>query len=581
MKQIYSKQTLVFLYALHVIPAVYFIIDIPFIIAACGLVECLWWQQLQIQLFPLLAVVIPFIALYLQQKGKFYAGYLFVLNLVYYVMSLFQQGLSVFYHNLGFLFTFFSIALISTQGYLLFKTTTALLNKQATAKKSKKVSSYKDIITIAGIIVLVLILLRLFIYTPIPSSESDCVKITDQEDADSCYINLAGSTSNSELCSKVTLQSSMDECYNTGKAEDCAKIKVNRDAMVGCFYNAKLWKTASSDYCDTAINPGLCNFGLAIWKGDLGICTKADEKEVCEIIVKSSKNICGTFNENCEPAPPEAKFSYGVPAKETVDIDPAQCEKIIFSQSYRDQCLTASAYHSKNTNVCSSISDERQKWVCIIGSTASPESCSSISKNKKIATGDHYSLVRDECFLSLALRTKDISICNQDSDDHESAWCINNIVSRYGADPDKCAAIPEGSLMLGFSNKRAACYNGLAHFKNDPKLCALIPVDYVRADCIGSIGTIEDCDSIPKDEGSEDSQYYVRDSCITAIINRDPNVDYCNHSASTEGFNSCVDLTARITGDKEICTLIENQQLREVCIEQAILSAQNLAALNQ
>lgn len=593
MKEIQSKQTFVFLYILHIIPTISFIINIPYLLVACGLVECLWWQQLQIQLLPLLAVVIPFIALYLQQKGKIYAGYLFILSLAYYLFSLWQGSL----FNQNFLFTFFLIAIVSAQGYLLFKTTYTILHKIPKSKSKKENSPYKDIITIGSIIVVVLILLRLFVYAPAPSSESDCAEITNQEKADGCYISLASSSANFNLCTKVQSPFLRDECYsNSGTAENCVKITVNPEAMLNCFSYQFLWQSAPLDYCDSATNPGLCYFGIAILKEDLSRCTKAYDQKTCETIVKSLNNLCDPYVQTgpvyyehdvggvCKLYDPYGSWSYNRPALETLPVDSAECEKITWNQgheeqsswvkTFRDQCFTASAIHHNNKETCNLISEERAKWVCVIGAAASRDDCNEIPGNEKISTGDHYSFVRDECYLLFSLGKGDLNSCLQDSDDHEAAWCINNIISRYGADPEQCAAISEGPIILGFGGKRSACYNALAHFRNDPKLCAFIPIDDFRAECIGSIGSIEDCDSISEDEKTEEGNY-IRDSCITAMINRDPNVDFCSHSVSIDGFNWCVDLTARITGNKEICSLIKDQQLMEMCGEQATLTANN------
>jgi len=42
------------------------------------------------------------------------------------------------------------------------------------------------------------------------------------------------------------------------------------------------------------------------------------------------------------------------------------------------------------------------------------------------------------------------------------------------------------------------------------------------------------------------------------------------------GFNGCISLLAQITGDKEICTRINDEQwLREICIADAEVAASN------
>lgn len=385
MNQFYSKPTLIFLYVLHAIPAIYFIINIPYLLAACGLVECLWWQQLQIQLLPLLAAAIPLIALYFQQKGKIYAGYLFVISLAYYGWYFWQSFLSGsegYFVTLNSLLMLVLLLIFGAQLFLVGKTTYALLNppSKKNSKKNHPLKSYNDLLIIGGIVIIAFLIVRLFLLSPAPSTEADCANIKNQEKADTCYATLGVSIDNAKLCTK---------------------IGINRNAMVNCLGSVSDYTHPS--LCDEAKNKGLCFFGMAIIKKNLDLCAQADNNEECETIVKSVRSAL---------------------TKETVDISSSQCSAITFNSWYRDLCLTAAAYNQKDTESCNAISNSYQKAVCILNIAVSQKNCSEIPENLKMSKGDSYIHVRDECFLSLALEMKDVSICNLLSDKGWASICI-------------------------------------------------------------------------------------------------------------------------------------------------------------
>ena len=302
-------------------------------------------------------------------------------------------------------------------------------------------------------------------------------------------------------------------------------------------------------------------------------CSKAENKNACELIEKSSYNLCDTYTENCETVNNDT-WSYLLPSKETTTIDPIECEKLSFSSYYKERCLTASAFDSKNKETCNLISYERNKWVCVIGSATSENDCNDIPKNKKMSTGDHFSFVKDECLLSLALRDKDIKLCTKDSNKNEAGWCISTIVSNYGVDKTVCDSLSTTSTpgKSYYTTEYDACYYGLAQFNKDVSTCSSIKTNYLKAECIGKVGTINDCDNIPDNIMEEGSYYSMSDGCVFAQINKIQDVNFCSHTTTNEGHDFCVDLYVRITGDKQPCELIKNAQLKTTCKRQATLN---------
>ena len=353
MDAFYSKPTVKFFYLLHTVPVLHFLLNSLLIIAACGLVECLWWQRLLFQLFPLVAIIIPFIAIYFQQKGKIYAGYLFALSMVYYTLLYFGQlpffPLGMLYGFVDevmslYIFWLFLAVLVITQGYFLFKTTSVILTS---SQQNKKTSPYHDLRIIIGISAIPFLLIASSLWgyvfisnAPDPTSESDCIALDNQEEANSCYDALAYSTRNFDLCAKISSISSRDKCYaGSGTPEGCAKIEEDKTSISVCLgtnSQYKLVDLVEPTYCDTAVNSEVCYFWFAIYKEDLTFCEKAENREECRVMVKTARNTCNGLTDECGP----------IPIAETVEIDPLECEKITLNSynwdlySFKKDCFT-------------------------------------------------------------------------------------------------------------------------------------------------------------------------------------------------------------------------------------------------
>ncbi|PIN69630.1 hypothetical protein COV93_04710 [Candidatus Woesearchaeota archaeon CG11_big_fil_rev_8_21_14_0_20_43_8] len=234
-----------------------------------------------------------------------------------------------------------------------------------------------------------------------------CAKIrrlvTENEDADRCYKNLAVYKSNIVYCNDILFKDIRYDCYYAfAPLNDnlCKKIS-DKDFQVNCFNDCQ--KITSKKMRDS------CYFNKAQSNKDFEFCDKISDAEMqkkCYQQVVSDAKDCEkvqdiAIRDDC----------YEMVAQKIGTLAP--CLKISSSDD-RDECIR---FNSQTKEDCKSISNTDIRYTCIATMANDTMTCEGLSKE----------VHRDLCFESVAVRLGDLSICKRIMDPTRKTVCETRV----------------------------------------------------------------------------------------------------------------------------------------------------------
>ena len=175
---------------------------------------------------------------------------------------------------------------------------------------------------------------------PAKQSSIDCESLTQQDEKDMCYHDLAYERGDVSLCGKI---------YHAGKKDDCF-------LMVATVTN-------KSSFCERISDSDFRNWcigSIAISLNDVMICDEIVDSnwmKWCHATIKGDASICKEINDyrwydTCH--------SWVAVATNESSI----CEKDIQNQSLRDECLHEVNKNLKDPGICDKITNQVLKDSC-------------------------------------------------------------------------------------------------------------------------------------------------------------------------------------------------------------------------
>jgi len=195
------------------------------------------------------------------------------------------------------------------------------------------------------------------------------------------------------------------------------------------------------------------------------------------------------------------------------------CDKFGTEVMYHDACLLRKAMAYKDISVCDEMTDEEAK---------------------------------DSCYMTFAYYKKDISICEKVSES-EKIRCMNNL----GLSSDECL-------------KDYDCEDIIWNLNEDENWCSSLE-GLNQIDCFQALAIINGdksiCNKIPvTNEFGEDD---VAQGCLMSVAIMTANAEICNELGDPESEDlfkgMCLGYLLMFTGDKSICNYFDEED-REDCL---------------
>ena len=260
--------------------------------------------------------------------------------------------------------------------------------------------------------------------------------------------------------------------------------------------------------------------------------------------------------------------------------DSAICD-IITNKYAKQNCYNSVARNSGDMNLCNKITTKSIRDHCLRAITVEAgdiASCKLQQSQEAI----------DNCILEINKTKKDPDVCRQITTSHIHDYCIDILV-KDSNDTKLCELYKNDT-------KKSTCYQDFAEDKADVELCYMIPDDKEQYNCVKFFVTTKDnlnfcenlsnifyqnkcyvycakkfpdltiCDRIEIDEDKPSLGQQPLDECLSNYAYTDPSEELCERINAEKYKMVCYSSLARKTGNKDYCSLISNELLRNSCL---------------
>jgi hypothetical protein len=298
-----------------------------------------------------------------------------------------------------------------------------------------------------------------------------------------CFDFVAKQMRDAEYCTRITMQSSRDECImEIAALEGDSRLC---DIVSGSFYGDGTYRR---DNCYISIS--------------------GSEPEVCEKLIAKDR----------------AEACYYASAIDSLDT--SICEKLS-SDENKMACYDYIGRNKPSISACELIADKEMREDCvnhIAINNPSEELCERISDFE----------LKKECRYGLAVENLDFSACSRVGNLSEVSSCQYDVATML-LDLELCSKI-QGS-------KKHECVIFIAKQNLDSEICETITIGYYYAKCYSSIafeiGQISICDQIQKNRFF-DLEQSTKDQCRFNFALENQNPEYCEEISNSSFENKCV-----------------------------------------